>query len=306
VDMWGAMVESDGFADSIIQKFDLMNRHKSTRLVLARKRYVDVLDVDIGGEGILAISYEDKDPQFAADVTNEVVDLLDRTLQRIHATSAGRTREFIEERLADTEIELRQAEDNLAKFQKSNRAVALEDQARVAVENMAQLYAQLSIIEVQSGAAKHSGAYYSPERGQLESQATELRRKINQLEQKGDTLLLGIPIRKYPDLILEYARLYRDLTIQEIVYEMLRQQYEQARIEEQRNTKKLHILTRATPPDKKTRPKRAKMAIAAAFGVGVIVFLSAQWRGYLNKLQALAPQEYERVVGLWRKRKERN
>lgn len=299
VDLWAAMVKSPGIADSIIKKFHLMERYRSKNLILTRKRYVNNLYTDIGGEGILTIGYEDKDPKFSADVTNEIVRLLDDVLQRVHTTSASRTREFLEGRLTECENDLKAAEDSLSAFQNANRAISLESQAKVAVENTAQLYAQLSMIDVQIGVLRHSGAQFTPEIAQLEAQAREYRRKIKQLEQKGNELMLGIPIKNYPDLILQYARLYRDLKIQEIVYEMLRQQYEQARIEEQRNTRTLHILSRAIPPDRKIRPKKALMGIGATFSVGVIVILWALWRGYMEKLKITSPEEYRKISDIF-------
>ncbi|MCD6417708.1 hypothetical protein J7M00_02865 [bacterium] len=301
VDLWGAMVKSPGIADSIIEEFNLMERYHKKQIVRARKAYLNNLYVDISGEGILTIGYEDKDPKFSADVTNAIVNLLDRILQRVHTTAASRTRKFLEERLKKSEQELKSAENALLAFQQANKAVSLEDQAKVAVENIAQLYAQLSFIEIQLGAMENAGVQFSPEKSQLEAQEKEFRRKIKQLEQKGDASMLGIPIKNYPDLILEYARLYRDAKIEEIVYEMLRQQYEQARIEEQRNTQNLHILARAIPPDKKIRPKKALMGIATTIGVGAIMILWALWRGYLELLRKKDPEHYSKIKKLWRK-----
>ena len=303
-DLWGGMVKAPGIADSIINRFNLIERYKCKHLANARIAYENHLYVDIGGEGLLTVGYEDKDPQSAADITNAIIDVLDRTLQEVHVTSAKRTREFVETRLAQCDSALTAAEDALAKFQNTNRAISLEDQAKVAVENVAQLYAQLSMLEVQIGAMKQSGAQYTPDMSQLQAQATEMRRKINQLEQKGDKLMLGIPINKYPDLILEYARFYRDLKIQELLYEMIRQQYEQARIEEQRNTLTLHVLSRAVPPDKKLRPKKALMGLGTMVGVGIIVILWLLWLGYLEKLKRIAPEQYQRIVGFCCKKKQ--
>ncbi len=301
VDLWGAMVKSPGVADSIIEKFNLMKRYHKTQLVRTRKTYNNNLYVDVSGEGILTLGYEDKDPKFSADITNAIINLLDRILRRVHMTTAARTRKFLEQRLKKNEQDLKNAEDALLSFQKANKAISLEDQAKIAVENAAQLYAQLSFVEVQIGALNNSGVQFSPEKAQFEAQAKEYRKKINQLEQKGDALMLGIPIKNYPDLILEYARLYRDMKIEEIVYEMLRQQYEQARIEEQRNTQNLHILARAIPPDKKIRPKKALMGLGTMFGVGLIVILWALWQGYLELLRNKNPEHYKEITNLWRK-----
>jgi len=294
-DLWGAIIQSNGMADSIIAKFDLKARYASKRVYSARKAYQGHLYIDITQEGIITVGYEDKDPVFSSDITNEIVALLDRTLRKVHTTSAKRTREFMEIRLLQCEVELQNAEDSLLVFQKFNKAISLEDQAKVAIENVAQLYAQLSIIEVQISAMQRNGIQYSPELNQYVAHATEMRRKISKLESKGDTLIFGTPLDDYPDLILHFARLYRDMKIQEILYEMIRQQYEQARIEEQRSTSTLHVLTSATPPDKKLRPKKVIIGTVAGFAAFILAFLWILFQGYRRKLRSESPQLYRRL-----------
>jgi uncharacterized protein involved in exopolysaccharide biosynthesis len=57
--------------------------------------------------------------------------------------------------------------------------------------------------------------------------------------------------------MLEYARLLRNLKVQEAVYELLTQQYEQAKIMELKDTPTVQFLDEAGVPEKKSRPKRA-------------------------------------------------
>ncbi len=299
-DLWGAMVKSTGIADSIINKFDLMNKYKAKNMYYARKYYKKHLYVDISQEGILTIGYEDKSPDTSAMITNEIVALLDRTLQRVHTTTARRTKKFLEDQIAKCEEELARAEQNLIDFQKKHKAISLKDQARVAVENVAQLYAQLTLLEIQVNSMLNEGVSYSPELDQLRAQSREIRRKIAEIESRGDSLILGIPLDEYPDLVMEYARLYRDLKVQEIVYEVLKQQYEQAKIEEQRSVPALHIITRAEPPQKKYRPKKALMGVVTAISVFLLTLVWVLVEGYLQKLKSVNPERYRQISALWR------
>ncbi|RKZ30775.1 hypothetical protein DRQ33_07635 [bacterium] len=299
-DLWAAVAKSTGIADSVIAKYDLKQRYGARNMYFARKYYLEHLYVDISQEGILTIGYEDYNPDTSAMITSTIVQLLDKTLRKVHTTSAHRTRQFLEDRIAQCEKELEKAEQKLIDFQREHNAISLEDQAKVAVENVAQLYAQLSYLEVQINSLIRSGVQYSPELSQFRAQANELRRKIKELEAKGDTLILGIPLNRYPDLIADYARLYRDMKVQEIVYELLKQQYEQAKIEEQRSTSTLHIVSSATPPEKKYRPKKAIMGIATTMGAFIIIFLWVLLEGYLINLRRYAPSQYEKITSLWR------
>ncbi|GAJ22508.1 unnamed protein product, partial [marine sediment metagenome] len=75
----------------------------------------------------------------------------------------------------------------------------------------------------------------------------------------------SIPFAKLPELSLEYVRLLRDAKVQEAIYELLTQQYEQAKIMEVKDTPTVQILDRASPPEKKTSPKRSRIVIMAPF-----------------------------------------
>ncbi len=301
-DLWLGIVKSPGIGDSIIYKYDFFTLFRSSNLDIARKVYASKLHVEPTGEGILIVGFESKDPQLSADITNDIVDILDRTLQNVHTTSARRLREFTENRLIQIDSTLTQASEEFSEFQKKYKVFSLEDQARAAIENLAQLYGQLSIYEVQLDAFRSMGISHISEIAQLEAQVAGTRRKLRHLQQKGDTAFIGVSLAKYPDLSIEYAKLYRDVKINEIVYEFVLQQYEQAKLEEQRNVKTLHVLSKAVPPKKKYKPKRAIYG-AAAFAAGFFIMAFwVLWIGYLDKLKSTNPEMYHHLVGILKKR----
>jgi capsule polysaccharide export protein KpsE/RkpR len=83
-------------------------------------------------------------------------------------------------------------------------------------------------------------------------------------------------IQDSPDLIAQRARLERDVTMQQQIYTTLAQAYEQAKIEEVRDTP---VLTVITPPEVPARPDSRRLAVKGAlltallllFGVGVAI-----------------------------------
>lgn len=68
---------------------------------------------------------------------------------------------------------------------------------------------------------------------------------------------------------LDVARLWREVKVQEQVFELLTAQLEEARIRETRDTPTVQVLDRAEPPLHKSRPKRAVVVIAG-FLVGLV------------------------------------
>src|SRR5439155_8234560 len=63
-------------------------------------------------------------------------------------------------------------------------------------------------------------------------------------------------IRKLPLLGVRWADLYRQTKMQEMVFGMLRQRYEMAKIEEAKEIPTVRVLDEAAVPDKKDSPRR--------------------------------------------------
>lgn len=68
---------------------------------------------------------------------------------------------------------------------------------------------------------------------------------------------------------MQLVRLTRELKIQEAIFELLTQQYEQAKIQEKRDTPTVEVLDPPQVPERKSRPKRATMSLLA----GILAFL---------------------------------
>ena len=80
-------------------------------------------------DGPIAITVEDKDPGKAAEIANAYAENLNRHMSRFGAGVASRQRRFIEEQLTRTARDLKAEEENLRRFQETNRAVLLGDMA---------------------------------------------------------------------------------------------------------------------------------------------------------------------------------
>lgn len=86
----------------------------------------------------------------------------------------------------------------------------------------------------------------------------------------------NLRIGNSPNLVLDQQRLERQVEVQADLYRLLERQYEQARIEEQRDTPTFTLLERALPPVKKYRPSTFLNVVAAAVAataVAVVVSL---------------------------------
>jgi capsule polysaccharide export protein KpsE/RkpR len=132
-------------------------------------------------------------------------------------------------------------------------------------------------LEVKRGAVSTANVYGNPYVQNIDQQIRELRRQLNKLEEgnKNDSITgfgagFSIPFNALPKASLEYMRLVREVKIQETVYELLTQQYEQAKIMELKDTPTVQFLDHAGVPEKRSYPKRM-LTVIIVFLLGFFI-----------------------------------
>jgi uncharacterized protein involved in exopolysaccharide biosynthesis len=174
----------------------LLSRHLSTRV---DKR-----------AGIVTLRIEGRPADLAADVANRMVSLLNQfNLERRQSQSRAQ-RQFVGERLAQAERDLRGAEAEHLQFLQTNRR-----------------YEDSPLLRFQEG------------------------------------------------------RLARTVALRQEIFVTLSREYEQARIAEVRDTPVLTIIDAATPPDRRSFPRR-KIMVLAALVVGVLI---AVFIGFVDEVR---------------------
>jgi uncharacterized protein involved in exopolysaccharide biosynthesis len=114
------------------------------------------------------------------------------------------------------------------------------------------------------------------ERKFVEAQVKEAAGRLQGAEDRLKTFLQqNREYRTSPQLLFEYDRLFRVVTMQQQVYSSLSQAFEQARIDEVRNTP---VLTLVDPPNLPAEPDRrwllAKVLLAAMLGAMIGAFVA--------------------------------
>jgi uncharacterized protein involved in exopolysaccharide biosynthesis len=274
-DVYAAILKSRVVAEGVVVENDLQDVYdlgsmEKTLAVLAGHTIVEITP-----EGIINIAVEDKEPEFARQLVLSYLEGLDRINTTVRASRASATRKFVEERLDQTKLDLENAENEFREFQINNKTISLQDQVRAAIENLALLNSELVSAEIELGVIKQSLLPTHMKVKQQQAKIAEIKRQIEKMERgtvgsENDSSLV-IPIFDTPDLSMELLRLTRNLKIQEAIFELLTQQYEQAKIQETKDTPTIQVLDPPKVPEFKSRPKRLTMAVVA----GVLcVFLS--------------------------------
>jgi tyrosine-protein kinase Etk/Wzc len=245
-------------------------------------------------KGVITISAEMPTRQLAADVANAYVDALDKVNQEKAVSRARNSRVYIESQLAETHAKLKQATRNLADFQQSNQAVALEEQTKSAIDQAGEIKGQIIAKEVQLGIMRQSMKKANPVVERSEQELAELQRLYDHM-QFGDakkTKDYALPFADVPELGIQMAELLRDIKIQETVYSLLNQQYFTTKIDEARDTPTVQVLDPAVPPAFRSAPKRKMLVLV--FGL-LSLLLSILWILSYTYWQTLMGQPGTRV-----------
>ncbi len=257
-------------------------------------------------KGVITIQAEMPTRQLAADVANAYVEALDLVNREKAVSRARNSRVYIASQLSETLGRLNQATRDLADFQRQNKAIALEDQTKSAIERAGELKGQIIAKEVQLGMMRQIMKPANPLIEKTQREVTEMQRLYDRMQFGEDkkTTDYDLSFDQVPDLGIHLAGLLREVKIQETVYALLNQQFYQARIEEARDTPTVQVLDRAVPPAFRSSPNRKMLLLI--FGLlslvlsVLYVLLSAYWQSMMEH-----PERRNKMAKLteeWRKK----
>lgn len=299
-DLYVGMLKSRTIADAVIDQFDLMMVYDKNYRSEMYTQLNGLVRVSLGkADGIITLSVDDEDPQRAAALANAFVEELKKLNVRLNLSTAGRERQFLEERLAVVGRDLAQAEDNLKRFQEEHKAIKLDEQAKSLIEAISRLKGELASKEVELGVLRSYQTEQNPQVRALRESISQIREQIRRLEQSpgGQQVTEDIffVTSEVPELGLQFARLMRDYKVQETLFELLTKQYEVAKISEAKNTSTLQVLDDAFAPDRKSKPKRALMVLVATFAAGFLAMLVAFVREFGRNMNDEDRQRWEQI-----------
>ncbi len=304
-DVFAAILKSRTVTEAVVEKENLMPAYKIKSRDAALKELISRVSVNVTSEGLISVSYEDRNRNRAADVANRFVKELDRVNRETSTSKAKSARIFIEERLAQTQKDLSRAEENLKNFQEENKTLVLNDQMKSAIGKAADLKAEMVSSEIELNVLSKTMYPSHPQIQSLRSKVNEIKRQLEVLESGNlkekpeDKTVLDVPFNEVPSLSLQLARLIREVKIQETVFEILTQQYEQYKIEENKDTPTVQVLDKAVPPENKAKPKRGFLVgisgILSLFASTAFVF----GQEYIKRSRQRNPEGFKRLEALW-------
>jgi len=301
-DLYVGMLKSRTVADNLIRRFKLKDRYEKEKNDAVRKALGRVTNIEAGKDGIIVVSVEDKDPQFAADLANGYVDELYHLTQTLAVTEASQRRLFFERQLKQAKDHLADAEIAFKQTQEITGVLELGEQGKAMIEAVGEMRAHIAAKEVQLSAMRTFATEQNPDYQRTQQELGSLRGQLAKMERGGEVGL--VPTGKLPELGLENIRKLREVKYYETLFELLAKQYELARVDEGKESSIIQVLDKAVPSDLKVKPKRALMVIVATLVAGFLTLLwvfmkEAHEKARRNPEQAKRLDKFRKLIK-WR------
>ncbi len=273
-DQYVSLLESTTVADHLIDKFDLLKVYDKDVRIEARKKLAKNTRVAAGKrDGIIVVEVDDESPVRAAEMANRYVDELRSLTDRLALTEAKQRRIFFEGHLQRTRDRLTQAQ--LALQASGFNLGSLKAEPKAAAETYAKIKADVTGAQARLDSLRRNLTESAPEIQQAEAAIAVLKTQLALVE---TTATQGGSA--------DYVGKYREFKYQEALFEQFSRQYELARVDESREGL-LQVIDAAQPPEKKSWPKRALLAVAGTV-LGFIALLT--WVLASHRWQQIAGQ----------------
>lgn len=269
-DLYVGLLGSRTIADRLIERFQLRKIYRARTAADARAKLKSHTHLSAGRDSLIKVEVEDVDPAQAANIANGFVSELNRLNKGLVTTDAGQRRVFLETQLEQEKNALADAENAMKKQQMQSGLIQPDAQTSVAIGSAAQLRAQITAGEVAIERLKIGATAQNPELLRAQAELDAMKVQFHRLETAssgGNALPSPAAL---PEAGLEYVRHLRDLKYHELLFELLSKQYEAARLDETKAAPDLPIVDLAIPPDKKSGPHRAPIALLGLIG-GVMI-----------------------------------
>jgi uncharacterized protein involved in exopolysaccharide biosynthesis len=277
------IMHSQTAQNNIINRLDLLHAYHCKLYITARSILTKrtIIDED-QRSGIISISVMDSNPARARDTANAYVEELDRLINALSSSSARRERIFLEERLKSIKSDLDASSIALSEFSSRNATMNPQSQGQALFESATRLQGELITAQSELSGLK---ALYADDnvrvreaRARIDELQSQLRKmgniggKEDDSNQKADQPYPSI--RELPILGVTYSDLYRQLAMQEEIYETLTKQYELAKVEEAKEIPAIKVLDEPELPEINSLPHRK---IIVVLGSLLSAFVGIAW-----------------------------
>jgi uncharacterized protein involved in exopolysaccharide biosynthesis len=264
-DQYVAIMQSATVSNRLIERFKLMEAYEAKFKEDARKALADNVRISAGKkDNLITIEVDDKDAIKASQIANSYVEELRWVTNNLALTESQQRRVFFEQQLGKAKQALQSAQEQVEKT--GFTAGALKSEPKAAAEAYARTKAEIASTQVRLDTLRRTRADSAPEVQQALGTLNSLRGQLAQYER---------PSQAGSDQ--NYVAAYREFKYQEALFEIYAKQLELAKMDEAREGTLIQVLDSATPPERRSKPKRASTAASATLltGLALTVYFMA-------------------------------
>ena len=118
-----SILQSRSVKENMVERFDLVERYGSRDVEYAMMEFEGNTELRVTDEGALAVAVLDREPEVAMKMVQEMLSQLDLINRRLSREQGKYNRQFLEERLEQTRVDLSSAEEELKLFQQKTGVV---------------------------------------------------------------------------------------------------------------------------------------------------------------------------------------
>jgi len=285
------LLRSESLKDSLLKRIDFPAHYKIDdieKAYLALEAHIEVeleSQESFGATEILAFKLHvlDRDPKFAAQLVNQIVNVWDNLYMEMNRRGAMLRREYVENNLHQVGAELATVEDSLRQFQEKFGISMLEPQVTGTIS--AGIVLQQKVVQARilvDVLGKLFGSDHPDlQRAQLELNGYE--NALKKFQEQSAEPELTLPTNLAPELGVIYARFFRKIKTLEIIQGILVQNYQQAKMQELRDTPALKIVDVGKTPLHKYKPKRAILSLLAALSAFFMMMILIYFLDYMER-----------------------
>lgn len=303
-DLFIGILKSQTLQTAMVDKFNLVKHYGVQNRDIAMLTLKGSTNVSITKEGLIKIEYEDRDPEQAALIANAYVAMLDSVNQSITQRSSRERADFIESMLNENDAALKQAELDLKKFQFETKAISPYQQQRVALSVTSEM--ELDLMNLENDLKLLRSKSFTDDNPLVQ----DLKKKIQFRQEQIHNMRFGgesqsretlfVPLQEAPGLTIEYDKLTRRVEALGMLEHLLRNQYEESRIEQVNTTSTVSILDRARPPMHKSKPKRFLIVLVAGAASLFFSMVTVIALDFVNRLAMNSPENQQKIAQLSR------
>ncbi|MFX1589891.1 MAG: Wzz/FepE/Etk N-terminal domain-containing protein [Promethearchaeota archaeon] len=300
------LINSRDIREKVIEKFNLIKLYKTSNATNYLEKALRILDRNIeinideeGGLGFadiisFSVSVYDKDAKRASEMVEFLIKQVDIAIRILGIQRAAANKKFIWAKIEELKDSLSLAREKLNAFQIKNKIFNPTEQVKIVIESIAKMKAEVISLETQRSYLATQQNYEHPDIKKLNIQINAIQKKIKELEtKKSKDIMVGL------ESSLELMNIYADLLVEveslQGVIVLLRQQYEQAKIQESKDIPSLRIVDHAKVAQWKAKPKRAYYVIVITFIYMFLIISFIIVQEFTSRQRDNDPQSLEKI-----------